>query len=261
MREKKETSWPWLKWGLVFGCTLLFIGIFGYCSDYRVNKDGHVTQIRRENQKKNPIQKDKRNYIERNLNLKTSDAKTSLSSNKYRLTKTMTLYQLATHLKCTVSDLRKLNVGLKHKLTSYKVTKGKVITIPTKTTLQGFELEVLNLTNKERTRVGLKPLHGDYSNLNKSAKEKSADMNKSNYFSHNSPTYGSPFDMMKKFGVIYKSAGENIAKGQKTPAEVVKAWMNSPGHRQNILNAQFTHIGVGYHKGNGEYWTQQFIAK
>ena len=80
------------------------------------------------------------------------------------------------------------------------------------------------------------------------------------YFSHTSPTYGSPFDMMKNFGISYRSAGENIAKGYATPEAVVKGWMNSPGHRANILNKSFTHIGVGYVE-NGSYWTQMFILK
>ena len=70
-------------------------------------------------------------------------------------------------------------------------------------------------------------------------------MQKNNYFSHTSPTYGSPFDMMRDQGVSYKSAGENIAQGQRTPQEVVQAWMNSEGHRRNILNSNYTHIGVG----------------
>ena len=84
-----------------------------------------------------------------------------------------------------------------------------------------------------------------------------------NYFSHTSPTYGSPFDMMKKFNISYRAAGENIAKGQKTPAEVVKAWMNSQGHRENILNSKYTEIGVGVAKDSKGtlYWTQMFIGK
>jgi uncharacterized YkwD family protein len=83
-----------------------------------------------------------------------------------------------------------------------------------------------------------------------------------NYFSHTSPTYGSPFDMMKNFGITYSTAGENIAAGQATPKEVVNAWMNSEGHRKNILSSQFTEIGVGYAKGGsyGHYWTQMFIS-
>ena len=71
-------------------------------------------------------------------------------------------------------------------------------------------------------------------------------MQTKNYFSHTSPTYGSPFDMMKAYGISYKSAGENIAMGQRSPEEVVQAWMNSQGHRENIMNPNFTHIGVGH---------------
>ena len=66
--------------------------------------------------------------------------------------------------------------------------------------------------------------------------------------------------MMKNFGISYKSAGENIAQGQTTAKAVVNAWMNSEGHRANILNKNYTHIGVGYVK-DGNYWTQMFIQK
>lgn len=83
---------------------------------------------------------------------------------------------------------------------------------------------------------------------------------KNNYFSHTSPTYGSPFDMMRDFNVSYKTAGENIAQGQRTPEEVVQAWMNSEGHRKNILSDKFTHIGVGYQQ-NGHHWTQMFVGR
>jgi uncharacterized protein YkwD len=78
-----------------------------------------------------------------------------------------------------------------------------------------------------------------------------------NYFDHNSPTYGSPFDMMSAYGVSYSWAGENIAKGQRTPQEVMNAWMNSPGHRANILNSHYNKIGVAYY--NGE-WVQEFTS-
>lgn len=90
------------------------------------------------------------------------------------------------------------------------------------------------------------------------AEAKSADMASNNYFSHTSPTYGSPFDRIKAAGINYRAAGENIAQGQRTPQQVVQAWMQSPGHRQNILNANYTHIGVGFVE-DGYYWTQQFI--
>ncbi|SFC79598.1 uncharacterized protein, YkwD family [Bacillus sp. OV322] len=125
--------------------------------------------------------------------------------------------------------------------------------------LSQYEKEVVDLTNAERTKQGLKPLAVD-TELSKTARLKSQDMKDKKYFDHNSPTYGSPFDMMKKFGISYKYAGENIAMGQPTPKEVVTAWMNSEGHRANILNANFTHIGVGY-VSSGNYWTQQFIGK
>lgn len=126
-------------------------------------------------------------------------------------------------------------------------------------TISEYEQEVVELTNAERQKHGLAPLKIDEA-LSKVARVKSEDMAKQNYFSHNSPTYGSPFDMMKQFGISYRTAGENIAMGQKSPQEVVNAWMNSEGHRANILNSNFTHIGVG-HVANGNYWTQQFIGK
>lgn len=127
------------------------------------------------------------------------------------------------------------------------------------TDVNAFEQEVVKLTNAERTKAGLAPLQTD-TKLMAAAREKSQDMQSNNYFSHTSPTFGSPFDRMKALGISYKSAGENIAKGQRTPQEVVQAWMDSPGHRANILNADFTHIGVGFVK-TGYHWTQQFIKK
>ncbi|KGP74412.1 CAP domain-containing protein [Pontibacillus yanchengensis] len=126
-------------------------------------------------------------------------------------------------------------------------------------TLSQYEQKVVELTNEERTAQGLEPLKID-KQLSDVAEKKSEDMAQNNYFSHNSPTYGSPFDMMNQFGVDYRTAGENIAKGQRTPQEVVDAWMNSEGHRKNIMNENFTHIGVGFVE-DGNHWTQQFIGK
>lgn len=119
--------------------------------------------------------------------------------------------------------------------------------------------QVIDLTNEQRRQNGLQPLKAD-PQLSGVALKKSQDMQQNGYFSHTSPTYGSPFDMMRDFGVSYKTAGENIAQGQRTPQEVVNAWMNSPGHRENILNPNYTHIGVGY-VGSGNHWTQMFIGK
>lgn len=126
------------------------------------------------------------------------------------------------------------------------------------TSLNAFERQVVELTNQERTANGLQPLSIDES-LSAVAREKSNDMAVNGYFSHNSPTYGSPFDMMQQFGVSYRTAGENIAQGQRSPEEVVNAWMNSEGHRANILNPDYTHIGVGYVE-SGNHWTQMFIG-
>lgn len=132
---------------------------------------------------------------------------------------------------------------------------------PTQTTstLSAFEQKVVDLTNQQRAKNGLPALKVDEM-LSKMAREKSRDMSANGYFSHTSPTYGSPFDMMKQYGITYRSAGENIAMGQRSPEEVVNAWMNSEGHRKNILSPNFTHIGVG-HIAQGNYWTQEFIGK
>src|SRR5699024_3070908 len=91
--------------------------------------------------------------------------------------------------------------------------------------LSQYEQQVVDLTNAEREKQGLSPLKVDLE-LSRVAKEKSNDMARNNYFDHNSPVYGSPFDMMKSYGVSYRTAGENIAKGQRSPEEVVNAWMN-----------------------------------
>lgn len=125
--------------------------------------------------------------------------------------------------------------------------------------LSAYEQKVVDLTNQERAKNGLPALKVDLS-LSKMARDKSQDMSTNHYFSHTSPTYGSPFDMMKKYGITYRYAGENIAMGQRTPEEVVTAWLNSEGHRKNILSPNFTYIGVGY-VANGNYWTQEFIGK
>lgn len=130
----------------------------------------------------------------------------------------------------------------------------------TSTTSQ-FEQEVAKLINEIRTEAGLKPLTLD-SHLSDVARLKSEDLRDKEYFDHQSPTYGSPFDMMEEFNISYSYAGENIAAGQRTPEEVVTAWMNSPGHKANILKKEFTTIGVGYAAGGAykHYWTQMFTT-
>lgn len=127
--------------------------------------------------------------------------------------------------------------------------------------ISAFEKRVVELVNIERGKEGLKPLAADPL-LGKGARAKSQDMVDNNYFSHTSPKYGSPFAMMKTFGVKYAAAGENIASGQASPESVVKSWMNSPGHRANIMSTKYGKIGVGYaYKSGGNYhhyWTQWF---
>ncbi len=118
--------------------------------------------------------------------------------------------------------------------------------------------QILSIVNKERAANGLPALTLD-TQLCTAAQAKAEDMKAKNYFSHTSPTYGSPFEMMKKFGISYRAAGENIAKGQKTPQAVMSAWMNSDGHRKNILGKSYTQLGVGYVYNNGSpYWVQLF---
>ena len=136
---------------------------------------------------------------------------------------------------------------------------GQVLNIPqVSQAVRAYEQEVVRLVNAQRAQNGLKPLAENWE-LSRVARYKSADMASRRYFSHESPTYGSPYQMMRSFGISFRSAGENIAYGQRTPAAVVNAWMNSSGHRANILSSSYTQIGVGYHEA-GNYWTQMFIG-
>ena len=139
-------------------------------------------------------------------------------------------------------------------------TPAKTTTPSGSATLNDYEQQVVTLVNKERAAAGLSALTVN-STLANVAETKAADLRDENYFDHQSPKYGSPFDMMHSFGITYSYAGENIAKGQRTPDEVMNGWMNSPGHKANILNANYTQIGVGYvtdSSGTG-YWVQEFI--
>ena len=122
--------------------------------------------------------------------------------------------------------------------------------------------DVLSLVNVERQKQGLSSL--TLSNkLTAVANEKARDMAENNYFSHTSPTYGSPFQMLQQYGIRYRTAGENIAAGQRTPEEVMNSWMNSSGHRANILNPAYTEIGIGYFSGGsyGTEWVQLFTGE
>ena len=128
-------------------------------------------------------------------------------------------------------------------------------------TMSSDESRILQLVNAERAKAGAKALSSS-SDCTRLARMKSQDMVDNNYFSHQSPTYGSPFDMLKSNNVSYMYAGENIAMNQSAEA-AFRAWMNSEGHRKNILNPNFTELGVGIApKGNGSYiYTQLFIGR
>ncbi|MBH9965190.1 SafA/ExsA family spore coat assembly protein [Rossellomorea oryzaecorticis] len=171
-----------------------------------------------------------------------------------------TMWKIAVKNQVGISELIEANPQLKNPDVIYP---GQSISIPGEDqTAQSYTYEVVKLVNAERAKAGLQPLKENWE-LSRVARYKSQDMIDKNYFSHTSPTYGSPFQMMKDFGISYQAAGENIAAGQRTPSEVVQAWMNSEGHRKNILSPSYTEIGVGYVKGGsyGHYWTQMFIKK
>ena len=130
-------------------------------------------------------------------------------------------------------------------------------------TMTEFQKQVVDLVNVERAKYGLKPVVAKQ-DLTNVAQLKAQDMYQKRYFSHTSPTYGSPFDMMRKYGISYLAAGENIAMGQKTAVQVMQDWMNSPGHRANILNGNYNEIGVGVtnsYTGYGYIWVQEFARR
>ncbi len=122
-----------------------------------------------------------------------------------------------------------------------------------------YEQKVVELVNVERQKAGLPALKMDAS-ISNVARAKSKDMAVNNYFAHQSPTYGSAGDMLRQYGISWHAWGENIAAGQSTPEIVVNAWMNSSGHRANILSSNFSKIGVGYVTSSSgrPYWTQIF---
>ena len=164
------------------------------------------------------------------------------------------LWRIAVKYQVGLSEIKAANPTIKNYDLIYP---GQIINVPSvSSSVTAFEDEVVRLVNEIRISHGLKPLTQDWQ-LSRVARYKSQDMRDLGYFSHNSPTYGSPFNMMKSFGITYRTAGENIAKGYSTPKAVVDAWMNSTGHRANILNSSYTHIGVGY-ISSGHYWTQLF---
>ncbi|WP_350343602.1 CAP domain-containing protein [Proteinivorax tanatarense] len=123
-----------------------------------------------------------------------------------------------------------------------------------------YEREMLKLVNQERRKAGVSELKL-HNRLSSVARVKSADMIYNDYFAHDSPVYGSPFEMMRHFGITFRGAGENLALNVGTK-EAHRSLMNSDGHRKNILNPDFTHIGIGVEKqGRSIYFTQMFLTE
>lgn len=167
-----------------------------------------------------------------------------------------TMWKIAVKYEVGVSELISANPQLSNPDLIYPGQKIKIPSLDSTTV--SYEQRVIDLVNEIRVKNGLKELKANWE-LSRVARYKSQDMLDNKYFSHTSPVYGSPFNMIKNFGITYKTAGENIAKGYSSPEAVVNGWMNSSGHRANILNASYTQIGVGY-VANGNYWTQMFIG-
>ena len=126
-------------------------------------------------------------------------------------------------------------------------------------TENGYVKQILDLVNKERAANGLAPVTASNKSLSSAAQKRATEQ--AINFSHTRPDGRSWTTVLSEFGVSYRSAGENVAYGQSSPAEVMNAWMNSSGHRANILNAAYSEIGIGVYKKNGTYyWSQLFIG-
>ncbi len=174
----------------------------------------------------------------------------------YTVVRGDSMWKIAVKYEIGLSEIISANPQIKNPALIYP---GQKMTIPEASPLLSLEKEVFTLINRERTSRGLSALSYDWQ-IARTARYKATDMVQKNYFSHTSPTYGSPFTMLKNFGVSFSAAAENIAYGQPTAASVVKAWMNSSGHRANILSPSYTLTGVGAAKtSNGTlYWAQMF---
>lgn len=168
-----------------------------------------------------------------------------------------TMWKIAVRYQIGVSELIRANPQISNPSLIYP---GQKINIPSIDDVKALEQKVIDLVNQQRAYNGLPALKANWE-VSRVARYKSQDMIDKRYFAHQSPTYGSPFNMMENFGIRFSAAGENIAYGQRTPQEVMNSWMNSPGHRSNILNRTYNQIGVGVAKSsNGTfYWTQMFI--
>lgn len=145
--------------------------------------------------------------------------------------------------------------------TSSSSTPSSYPTIAPVTSLTPDQQSLVDMVNQERANAGLAPLKVDF-RLVSVAQAKAQDMKTNNYFGHTSPTYGTAWAMMSAVGINYQYAGENIA-GNDSVAGAMAAWMSDPGHRANILNPQFTDIGVGivYGSAYGNLYVQEFAQE
>lgn len=168
-----------------------------------------------------------------------------------------TMWKIAVKYQIGLSELIKANPQISNPSLIYV---GQVINIPSIDDVKALEQQVIDLVNQQRANYGLPLLKSNWE-LSRVARYKSQDMIDKGYFAHQSPTYGSAFNMMESFGLHFTAAAENIAYGQRTPQDVMNDWMGSPGHRNNILSRVYNQIGVGVAKAsNGTfYWTQMFI--
>ena len=168
-----------------------------------------------------------------------------------------TMWRIAVRYQIGVTELIKANPQIGN---PNMIRVGQRINIPSIDNVKTLEQQVIDLVNKERAKNGLSQLKSNWE-LCRVARYKSQDMIDKGYFAHQSPTYGSPFTMMQSFGIRFSNGGENIAYGQRSPQEVMTSWMNSPGHRANILSATYNQIGCGVAKTSSGtyYWTQMFI--
>jgi uncharacterized YkwD family protein/spore coat assembly protein SafA len=191
----------------------------------------------------------------------------SANESTYTVTSGDTMWHIATKHGIGLSDLMAANPQITN---SALIFPGQTINLPsapstpsvpsTPNDISTLETEVIRLVNVERARAGQSALTPN-NEVSRVARIKSQDFVNNNYFSHNSPTYGTPFDMLRSFGITFTAAAENIASGQRTAAEVMNTWMNSSGHRANILSSTYNQIGVGVARDNNGnlFWTQMFI--
>lgn len=186
---------------------------------------------------------------------------TKVSAAEHSVVRGDTMWRISRSYGISLEELIKANPQVKNPDLIYP---GDILEVPVteappepdKGAAGGAVTDVLRLTNDYRARQGLAALSLD-SELCAVAQEKAEDMARLGYFSHTSPTYGTPDRMLKRAGVTYRYMGENIAKGYGTADGVMSGWMSSAGHKANILGKSFGRLGVGY-SADGDIWVQIF---